>query len=123
MDYRITTHESLAYFSLYYPSFGRQPLLGRSVSNRLRTSAELDLDDEKAWVQGMAERTETFKQKIIMSMKNLAIAYTGDQLRYVTPGVVHTRQNRNGTLLGAWFMGSAGPQIRLTVAQARSLCR
>ena len=45
MGYRLTTHESLAHFSPYYLLFGRQPLLGRSVSNQLRTLGEQD--DEK----------------------------------------------------------------------------
>ena len=54
--------------------FGRQPLLGRSVSNQLRKSNEVSLDDEKAWVQGVAERGDAFKREMPMAMKNFAIA-------------------------------------------------
>ena len=48
MRYRMSTHKSLAHFSPYYPLFGCQPLLGRSIYNKLRKLSELDLDDEKA---------------------------------------------------------------------------
>ena len=58
MGYRMSTHESLTHFSPYYLLFGRQPLLGRSVSNRLRELQELDLDDEAAWVAGVTARAE-----------------------------------------------------------------
>ena len=51
MGYRMSTHESLAHFSLYYLLFWRQVMLGRSVSTKLRTLGELHLDDQKAWVQ------------------------------------------------------------------------
>ena len=74
MGYRMSTHESLAHFSPNYLLFGRQPLLGRSVSNRLRELDELNLDDEKAWVQGVAERADMFKREIPMAIKNLATA-------------------------------------------------
>ena len=53
---RMSSHESPTHFSLYYLLIGRQPLLGRSVSNRPRVLRELDLDDEKAWVQSVAAR-------------------------------------------------------------------
>ena len=74
MGYRMSTHESLAHFSPNYLLFGRQPLLGRSVSNRLRELDELNLDDEKAGEQGIAKRTDMFKREIPMAMKNLATA-------------------------------------------------
>ena len=40
MDYTMSTHEGLANFNTYYLLFGRQPLLGRSVSNRLRNERD-----------------------------------------------------------------------------------
>ena len=58
MGYRMSTHESLVYFSPYYLLFGRQPLHCRSVSNRLRGLPELNLDDKAAWVAGVTARAE-----------------------------------------------------------------
>ena len=52
------------------------------MSNKLRKLGELDLDDQKAWVQGVAERAEVFKNEIPMAMKNLATAKAWDRLRY-----------------------------------------
>ena len=40
MGYRMNTYKSLAHCSPYYLLCGRQPLLGRSVSNKLRTFDE-----------------------------------------------------------------------------------
>ena len=74
MGYRMSTHESLAHFSPYYLLFGQSQLLGRSVSNRLRELDEQNRDDEKAWVQGVAERADMFKRAIPMAMKNLVTA-------------------------------------------------
>ena len=54
--------------------FGRKPLLGRNVSNRLREWPELDLDDEVAWVAGVTARAKTFKRELPMAMRNLAVA-------------------------------------------------
>ena len=73
MGYRMSTHESLAHISPYYFMFGRQPLLGRSVSNRLRELPELDMDDETAWVVGVTARVEAFKRELRMAMRNLGI--------------------------------------------------
>ena len=80
MGYRMSTHGSRAHFSPYYLLFGRQPLLGRSVSNRLRELPELD--DEAAWVVGVTARAETFKRELPMAMRNLAVAQARDRLRY-----------------------------------------
>ena len=44
-------------------------MLRRSVSNGLRTLNEHDLDDPKAWVPGVSERAEMFKNEIPMNMK------------------------------------------------------
>ena len=82
MGYRMSTHESLAHFSPYNLLFGRQPLLGRSVSNRLRKSPKLDLHDEAAWVAGVTARVEAFKRDLPMAMRNPAVALARDRLRY-----------------------------------------
>ena len=73
MGYRISTHGSLAHFSPYYLLFGRQPPLGRNVSNRLRKLPELDVDDEAAWVAGVTTRAEAFKRELPMTMRSLAV--------------------------------------------------
>ena len=82
MGYRMSTHESLAHFSQCYLLFGRQPLLGRSISNRLRELPELYLDDEAAWVAGVTARAEVFKRELPMAMCNPAVAQARDRLRY-----------------------------------------
>ena len=82
MGHRMSTHESLAHFSPYYLLFGRQPLLGRNVSNRLRELPELDLDGEAARVADVTARAEAFKRELPMAMRNLAVAQARDRLRY-----------------------------------------
>ena len=82
MGYRMSTHESVAHFSPFYLFFGRRPLLGRSVSNRLRELRELDMDNEAAWVAGVTARAEAFKPELQMAMRNLAVAQARDRLRY-----------------------------------------
>ena len=84
MGYCMSTHESLAHFSPYYLFFGRLPL--RSVSNKLRKSTKLDLDDDTAWIVGVTARAEAFKRELPMAMRNVAVAQAGDRLRYA-----HTR--------------------------------
>ena len=54
--YRMSTRECLAHLSPYCLLFGRQPLLDRSISNKLRELIELDSDDEAAWVAGVTTR-------------------------------------------------------------------
>ena len=97
MGYRMSTHESLAHFSSYYLLFGRQPLLGRSVSNRLRELPELDLDDEAAWVAGVTARAEAFKRESPIAMRNLAVAHARDRLRLRTPGAGLTGPSPSST--------------------------
>ena len=43
---------------------------------------ELDLDNEKAWVHGIAARAALFKEKLPIAMNNLATAQAKDRLRY-----------------------------------------
>ena len=83
MGYRMFTHESLAHFSPYYLLFGRQPLLGQSVSKTLCELLELDWDDEEAWVAGVTARAEAFKRELPMAMRNLAAAQARDRQRYL----------------------------------------
>ena len=103
IGYRMSTHESLAHFSHYYLLFGRQPLLGRSVSNTLCEMPELDLDDEAAWVAGVTARAEAFKRELSMAVRNLAAAKAKDRLRYAyTKGGSYTpkpKQFRVGDLV------------------------
>ena len=40
------------------------------------------MDNEDAWVKGVALRDEAFEQEIPMAMKNLGIAQARDRLRY-----------------------------------------
>ena len=63
MGYCMSTCESLPQFSPYYLIFGRLPLLGRSVSNRLRELPEVDLDDEAAWVASVTVRAEASRRQ------------------------------------------------------------
>ena len=81
MGYCMSTHESLAHFSPYYLLFGRHPLMGRGVSNRLRELPELDLDDEAAWVAGVTAGAEAFKRELPMAMRNLAVAQARNRPR------------------------------------------
>ena len=78
----MSTHESLAHFSPHYLVYGRQPLLGRSLSNRLRELPELDLDDEAAQVACVTARAEAFIREVPMATRNLGIAQAKDRLRY-----------------------------------------
>ena len=81
IGYSMSTHESMAHFIPYYLLFGRQPLLGRSVSNTLRELPELDLDDRAAWVASVTARIEAFKPELPMAMRNLAVAAAREMLR------------------------------------------
>ena len=74
MGYLMSTHESMAHFSPYYVLFGRQPLLGRNVSNRLCELPELDRDDETTWVADVTTRAEASRRQLAMAMRNLAVA-------------------------------------------------
>ena len=78
----MSTHESLAHFSPYYLLFGRQPLLGWSVSKRLRELPQLNMDDEAAWVAGVTARAEAFKRELPMTMRKMSVAQARDRLRY-----------------------------------------
>ena len=79
----MSKHESLAHINPYYLLFGRLSLLDRSVSDRMRQQGEHNLDDEKAWVQMLAEREEQFIREMPMAMRNQATAQARDCLRYV----------------------------------------
>ena len=82
MGYRMSTYESPAHLSPYFVLFGRQPLLRHNVSKRLRNLRELDLDDDKAWVQVVGDRTKKLNNGVPMAMKNMVIAQARDRLRY-----------------------------------------
>ncbi len=72
MGYKMSIHDYLSHFAIYFLLFGRHPIPPSSIFTQM--DQVVDLDSLAIWVTIIAKRATLFKRVMAMAMENLSIA-------------------------------------------------